>query len=342
MINEYRVMRKIRRFIYLFYYLKEADYHQLKRFLFYSSEASGRSKTAIVADVLISAVKYNISFKDYFCFRFYDSSRTDREDWAGTGFMYEYQLRMNPKEARKILENKILFLEHYKDLIDRDYYPISSSGDNVQRLSGMLLNSSGRLVLKGSMGQIGAQVEVIECNHYTPESLLFYMKRNKFDLVEEYVIQHPELSRLSPSGLNTVRVITQVTGDKVDILGARLRVSVDSPVDNMAAGNLAAPVDYESGIVTGPAVYSDITKSPESIHPITGQAIENFRVPNWDSVIRLAETAALRAGANRSVGWDIAVTPDGAELIEGNHNWCKLLWQLPVNRGLKPELSKYE
>ena len=33
---------------------------------------------------------------------------------------------------------------------------------------------------------------------------------------------------------------------------------------------------------------------------------------------------------------------EGPELIEGNHDWCKLLWQLPVNKGLKHVLEKYK
>ncbi len=42
---------------------------------------------------------------------------------------------------------------------------------------------------------------------------------------------------------------------------------------------------------------------------------------------------------NRSIGWDIVITPDGPGLIEGNHDWCKLVWQLPVGRGLKTLLG---
>ena len=51
--------------------------------------------------------------------------------------------------------------------------------------------------------------------------------------------------------------------------------------------------------------------------------------------------AASEMPENSSVGWDIAITENGPELIEGNHNWCKLLWQLPVKKGLKHVLDKY-
>lgn len=334
-------MKLIRRFLYLVYYFKESEFKLLYKFLRFSSVNTGRSKCSIIADVIKSSVKYNISFKDYFYFGFFEYKMQRREDWAGTGFMYEYQLLMNPRSARKILENKVIFLNHYKDLIKRNYLHVSQKNANVKAIDDMLRNQSGRLVLKGSYGQVGAEVEIIECDNFKPDTLFKYMKKRKYDLIEEFVIQHPDLNELSFSGLNTVRIITQLFNDEVVCLGARLRISVNSPVDNMAAGNLAAPIDSEAGVVNGPGVYSDITKESVKNHPITGMPIEGFQIPFWKKTMQLVETAARRAEGNRSVGWDIAITANGPELIEGNHNWCKLLWQLPVNKGLKNELLRF-
>lgn len=330
-----------KRILYFFYYLKESDWKLLGRFLGYASEKSGRSRPCIIFDSIFSVFRYNVSFKDYYCFRFYDKPRSEREEWAGTGFMYEYQLRMNPKGSRELLENKVQFLNHYKLLVKRMFLHISGFSSDSVELNEMLRKSE-RLVLKGSRGQVGKEVEVISSETYTPQKLLDYMKQHHYDLVEEFVIQHNDLNELSPSGLNTIRIITQTDKNEVIFLAARLRISVNSPVDNMGAGNIAAPVDLKTGIVTGPGVFSDITRDSEGVHPVTGIKIEGFRIPHWERVLELAGTAAQNASGNRSVGWDIAVTEEGVEMIEGNHNWCKLLWQLPVNRGLKADLMGFK
>ena len=192
------------------------------------------------------------------------------------------------------------------------------------------------------MGQVGAEVEVVHCKDFSNDSLIEYMEEHNYDLAEVFINQHTELMKLSASGLNSIRVISQINNnDEVVILAARLRITIDSVVDNLGAGNIAASVDIESGIVNGPAVYSDITKPDVTNHPISGAEILNFELPYWPEVIAMVKQAALININNRSIGWDIAITDNGPEIIEANHNWCKLLWQLPAKKGLKSELQDF-
>lgn len=332
---------KLSRFSYFFYYIRKLDKDKFHLFLDYAKNETGKTKIFLLFDVVTSVFIFNISILEYFQFRFFEKNKTERRNWVGTGYIYEYQLKMNPRSARIILEDKIKFLDHFRPFIKRHYADLLTLKSDHDLLDTLLANDSGKLVLKGSRGQVGAEVEVISCKNYSPAALINYMMERKYDLIEEYVIQHPALMALSPSGLNTVRIITQLHEGELNFLGARLRVSVNSPVDNMAAGNLAAFIDIEKGIVIGPGVYSDITKEDMSVHPVTGEAITGFAIPYWNEVIALTKKAALHLPDNKSVGWDIAITEEGPELIEGNHNWCKLLWQLPARKGLKKELKKY-
>ncbi len=337
--NKYN--NKFNRIIYLGYYLKKLDKSKLAKFGKYTSDKTGKSKITLWMDAIICVFVYNISIIDYFLFGFCRKNKNERKQWAGTGFMYEFQLKMNPVEYRGVLENKLRFNAHFKSFITRKHAGIIEIKSNPSLLQEFLDNKTGKIVLKNAVGQIGAEVEIVNCSDFSFHSLIAYMEKNHFDLIEEFVKQHQDLMSLSPSGLNTIRVFTQLLNGKVDFLGARLRISVNSKVDNMAAGNLAAPVDILSGLVCGTAVYSDITKKEEEFHPVTEKRIVGFQIPYWEEVLKLVTKAALHTPENRSVGWDVAISQYGPELIEGNHNWCKILWQLPVKEGLKNELLRY-
>ena len=332
----------VKRIVYLGYYFKELDRNKLKKFLDHVSHNFHISKFKLWMDILLSSIKYNISILDYFYFKFYKLKETERKSYAGTGFMYEYQLEMNPKTQRNILENKLLFLEKYSKFINHNHCSKIEFLNNEPKAILLLRNKSGRIVLKSSDGQCGEGVEVINLELNKGDVLIKKIKQTKNDLIEEFIVQHDDLMRLSPSGLNTLRIFTQLNkNDEVEILGARLRITIDSYVDNLAAGNIAAPIDESTGIINGPGVYSDITKTDEINHPITGVSLVGFPVPYWKESLQMVKEAALLYTENRSIGWDVAITNKGPELLEGNHNWCKLLWQLPVKEGLKNKLELY-
>lgn len=332
---------KLKRVLYLIYYLQKLDRRKFRFFLDFASKESGKTKVSLLLDVFVSVFRYNTALLEYFQFRFFEQTRNERRKWAGTGTLYEYQLKMNPRNSRGILENKIQFLENYRPFVKRSYAKLRELESDPEVLHKFCGDASGKLVLKGSLGQVGAEVQVIDCGDFTPELLLSHMKDRHFDLIEEFVVQHSSIMALSSSGLNTIRVFTQLDKGHVHFLGARLRISVNSPVDNMGAGNLAAPIDMKTGTVNGPGVYSDIDKEECATHPVSGALIEGFHIPFWSEVMEMAKNASLYSPENKSIGWDIAITESGPELIEGNHNWCKLLWQLPVKKGLKSELERF-
>ena len=336
-------MKTIKRFIYFGYYIKTLDRKKFWLFLDFTAKLTKKSKAAIVADVLASVFKYNISILEYFQFRFFEKSPAERAKWAGTGFMYEYQLEMNPINAREILDDKTKFYKSYRKYFVHAVADIADLKSSPELMLKLIKNPSGKLVFKAADGKCGIGVEILKAADFNSENIIPFMEKNNFDLVEEFIIQHPKLQALSPSAVNTVRIFTQINDkNEVVILGSRQRISVNSSVDNMAAGNMAAPIDDETGIVSGIAVYSDITKPDEVKHPVTNVDIIGFEVPFWNEIIAMSKEATLMHPQNRSIGWDIVVTENGPGFIEGNHDWCKLLWQLPAKKGMKSVLEFYK
>ena len=325
----------MKRLMYLGYYLKNMNWPMLARFMGRVRSQTGRSYPGQVWDFVRDSLRYNISILEYYQFGFYSLPADEKSSWAGTGTMYEFQLKANPRAVRGLLEDKRRFHQAYREflvhgMLERE--AVLAGDERVERF----IAANKRLVLKPATGNCGRQIKVIESVGLDAERLRAMMDDEGYDLVESYIQQHPDLARLSPSGVNTVRVFSLIDGQgSVRILGCRLRISIDSVVDNLAAGNVAAPLDENTGQVVGPGVYADITRAPETAHPVTGSPIVGFQVPHWPAILDLVRRASLAHPENRSVGWDVVVTADGPGLIEGNHDWCKLVWQLPVNRGLK-------
>ena len=317
------------------------DYALYFKFLNFIHRKSSRNRLALVFDSIISSFKYNISLLEYFNFEFFNKKNNIRSQYAGTGYMYEYQVIMNPKQYRKNFEDKREFLNKFSKFIIHKHYLLKDFKNMLdnQELAKKLPK---KILLKRHDGQCGKGIEIIDTTKLSLKALKKKLQSTKNDMVEEYIEQHSKLKELSPSGLNTIRIYSQVNSSGVvDILACRLRISVNSIVDNLAAGNLVASIDSNTGIVNSNGFYSDITK-PEMIkHPITDMSINGFEIPHWDKTISMVKDAALHYPYCKSIGWDIAITENGLGLIEGNHDWCKLVWQLPAKKGLKLELERY-
>lgn len=329
----------MKRLIYLTYYLYRMKWRTLQRFMHHVEKVSGLSCARQAVAMISDSLRYNVSPLEVYQFGFFDSDHDEKARWAGTGTMYEFQRRANPLAHRDMLEDKARFFKAYRRFFRHDIATRDELAENIDRAR-VFLAAHENLVFKLARGNCGAGIAFVKSTELDAETLAAWMARNGYDLAEECVAQHPDLQALSPSGVNTVRIFTCLDNtNRAHILGCRLRISVNSPVDNLAAGNLAAPVEEVTGRVCGPGVYSDITKQPEPAHPVTGVAIDGFQIPFWAETLTLAREAAELHPQNRSIGWDIVITPAGPGLIEGNHDWCKLVWQLPVGRGLKQSLQ---
>lgn len=327
------------RTLYLGYYLKNLDWVLFNKFMSHTQNLTDRSKIDLIFDIVKSSYKYNISILEYFQFGFFEKDHKERSKWVGTGTIYEFQLKSNPKNTRKILDDKRLFYINYKEFFKHNIYTLEDIETNHVALEELLKNKE-KLVLKEVDGKCGTGVKIINTKDYTKTSLINLMRKMKFGMIEDFIVQHSKMNLLSPSAVNTIRIYTNINDSgKYELLGCRIRISVNSPVDNLAAGNIAATVDENTGVVIGPGVYSDITKPPEKVHPITKTPIIGFEIPFWKEILVMVKEASLKHPENKSIGWDVFVTEDGPGIIEGNHDWCKLVWQLPVNEGLKYRLD---
>ena len=327
--------------IYFFYFIKKTDWNRLKNHRNYVSEQFGLSKWHLFWDVIGSALKYGISFHEYYYYGFYNKPKNLRAEYASMGFMYKYQKKMNPQEKRKMLSDKNLFDKAFAEFMHRDMMnPIVGTIEEISTF----IDGREKVVLKSSQGGGGKYIKIfnLKQENVNAQVLKDEAVAHHYDIMEEFVQQHEDLQRLSPNSLNTVRFITQLKNDgTVDVVGASLRMGILKNTDNLSSGGITCKIDVETGKLDSKGYAFDITQPLCEVHPVSGIALVGFQVPHWDKVKAMCIKAASKYDDNKSVGWDVAIKQDGPLLIEGNHDWGARVWQMPAGRGMKKILEKY-
>lgn len=142
-------------------------------------------------------------------------------------------------------------------------------------------------------------------------------------IIQEIIGQHPGLDRVNPFCLNSIRIITVLSRDKkVKILAAMLRTSAGNfPIDNFSLGGIVVGIDLENGKLKRSGFMKGETIRTMTRHPVTGVVFEDFRIPYWHDIKDLVIKAQETFSELRAIGWDIAVTPKGPVIIEGNLEW---------------------
>lgn len=137
--------------------------------------------------------------------------------------------------------------------------------------------------------------------------------------------QHPDLERLSPISLNTIRFDTFIGGDgKIEVLSGFLKMSTnEAVVDNVISGGCGVGIDADSGRLKRNG-YSKVRISGVDVlteHPLTGIRFEGYSVPFFQEARDLAAKAASFMPGLRLVGWDVGIGVTGPVLIEGNSDY---------------------
>ena len=157
-------------------------------------------------------------------------------------------------------------------------------------------------------------------------------------LLEEKILQHEVLGRINPASVNTVRVATFLNkNNKADVHLAVFRLGrVHTSVDNTSRGGLVVGVNVNEGTLGEGVYYTKYGRGRYTEHPDTGFKFAGLKLPYWEEITDLCQNAAEVSPFCRSIGWDVAITPDGPLLLEGNDHW--FVNQAHTNGYLQPNV----
>ena len=137
-------------------------------------------------------------------------------------------------------------------------------------------------------------------------------------LAQEIIQQHPVLSALNESSLNTIRIVSFLLDGNVHILSSILRMGGSGArLDNIGAGGYACAI-REDGRLSKLAVNRKSEWCEENQH---GVKFQDICVPSYDKAVELVKKLHPRLAHFKLIGWDIGIDADGDPvLIEFNTN----------------------
>ena len=138
--------------------------------------------------------------------------------------------------------------------------------------------------------------------------------RNKKDVVVQRVIkQHPELSRVGESSLNTLRILSLLNEKEVKIYSSILRMGIgNSKVDNASSGGIICGIE-EDGRLKDPAYTMYGEKF--NCHPTTNVKFSDVVIPSFDKALNLVKDLHPMIPDFRLVSWDIAINSSGEPIL---------------------------
>lgn len=279
------------------------------------SAESGKSRALILLDMVWCSVVYQAGYLDYQEFEFQLLDGAERSTWITGGKANSIVVRYNQREHRNKFIDKSVFNGIFDAWLGREWLDIRES--TVEQLESFV-RRHGAVMAKVTDSLMGIGIEKHNSTDITDyEQFRDQLLANRQFLVEEFITQHPVMAALSPSSVNTLRMITFFDGAEVHVLEGVLKIGNGADVDNYGQGGMYTVLD-ETGTAPHPAF--DKLSRIYSVHPLTGTPIVGFRVPLYERVLSTLKEVGRVVPEIPYVGWDVAIAPDGVVLIEGNYN----------------------
>ena len=317
--------------------LKTFDFRNISRIARRVHDEHKRPYLITMADIIWCGIKYQAAPTDYLQSDMYRLSREQRLDIITAGVSNSFVKGNNNLEYRSLLDDKRKMYELFSDFLNRKYLFISGENDKdafMEFASGL-----DDIIVKPSTETGGGRGV---CKFTSKEEAWDYAISIAPSIAEECLKQDERLAALNSSSINTVRPLTLYKDGKLTFLAIFLRIGHGGVVDNFCDGGMVAPINTETGIIEYPAADENVRYY--DVHPLSGTHIVGFQVPYFEEIKTMVSKAATLIPELGYIGWDVAVTPDGPALIEGNlypsHAFFNFAGQHPDGKYMRHEFEE--
>ena len=293
---------------------------------------SGWSREQVRRHMKRYGVLYDILQPYYVLYRGWELSDEEMDGYARQKLSERLWAKYNDAEQARILAEKHLFDEVYAEYTGRKFWinrdtsfeEFCEFADGIDYIFCKPIESGGGLGTE--------KFKITDDLRGLYDTL---MAKERL-LVEECIKQHEAVDEFIPGCVCTVRVVVLQDEEGTHTICAGMRFGHDGITDNFSQDGMVADIDIESGVIVTDAV--DKKGHVYEKHPISGKTFKGFKVPNWDKVRYVTENAMNVLPGINYVGWDVAICPDSAVLVEGNAMPDLVLIQAPyapVKKGMR-------
>lgn len=237
-------------------------------------------------DMLWCVVRYGIGYLDYKVFGFAFIHGEARKTFMTMDDNLALVRAVNDKAYTYLFDQKCAFNERFHRFLGREWLDLRTA--DVAAFADFIKDREDFFAKEvDSFGGQGVSRVFVE--EYPDSSALYHQLRGRGQyLVEETIRQHPEMERLHPGSINTLRVVTLLTNGEPYVMYALIRVGGKGQcIDNICSGGMYAPVD-ENGMVFHDA-FCELEERFYACHAESGVPFVGFQVPCFHEAVMLVK-----------------------------------------------------
>lgn len=274
----------------------------------------GGGMLRVLVSMIYCTLRYGARPIDYERFEFSRKSAFERNRYMTFLRYFKIIKKIDRKTFSDISANKSRELEVFSDFISRDWMVVNDSTPEFA-IRGFI-ESHKVLIAKPEHGEQGKGI--FKLLGETDLNRLLNVRHSSSYIIEDVVENADYIKEINPSSLNTIRATTFIDkSGKPNIVSIILRVGAPgSHVDNWGAGGVGYNFDLETGVCN--CVGKDKQNRKYIYHPGSGKKMVGFEIKDFNKLRQYIIALAEVLPAAKYVGWDIAITPNGYELIEMN------------------------
>lgn len=288
---------------------------------------------SVVRDMIYCLHRFGYSFQDYCIYDFVHNNNIQyRSSFVADKLRYHYCDMLNSPDVYQIMTDKYACYLKYGKFFKRDMVGCFKVED--ENVFQAFISKHDSFIFKPLDDHSGHGIGIFKKSQIEPSTFFAEKISNGPFVLEELIIQGPEVACMHPQSVNSCRVLTFTNGNDVEVIGTTWRVGSGGAIkDNAGSGGMYAFINPLTGVVETDAI--NYTGVHYQKHPDTGVQFEGFKMPKWDEAMATIRQMATHVKGSTLIAWDIAYSTKGWVMVEANENGDWSIIQSNKKKGKK-------